>query len=125
MLVEFIAMQSDHKLVYPYHFEQGIVDWRPMLLAILNERGKDKAWIARQFHNTLAAIIVAAARLQDQRSILLTGGCFQNKLLLETAQFELRQAGFEPYWHHRIPPNDGGLAAGQVMAALRMNESCA
>ncbi|MBK7352588.1 MAG: carbamoyltransferase HypF [Nitrosomonas sp.] len=125
MLVEFIAMQSDHKLVYPYHFEQGIVDWRPMLLAILNELGKDKAWIARQFHNTLAAIIVAAARLQDQRSILLTGGCFQNKLLLETAQFELRQAGFEPYWHHRIPPNDGGLAAGQVMAALRMNESCA
>ena len=125
MLVEFTAMQSDHKLVYPYHLEQGMVDWRPMLRAMLNEREKDKAWMARQFHNTLAAIIVAAARLQDQHHVLLTGGCFQNKLLLETAQFELRQAGFEPYWHHRIPPNDGGLAAGQIMAALRVNQSCA
>lgn len=113
MLVEFIAMQSDHKLVYPYHFEQGIVDWRPMLLAILNERGKDKAWIARQFHNTLAAIIVAAARLQDQRSILLTGGCFQNKLLLETAQFELRQAGFEPIGTIVFHPMMVGLQQGK------------
>ena len=123
MLVEFTAMQSDHKLVYPYHLEQEIVDWRPMLLAILNERTrkKDKSWIARKFHNTLATIIVAVARLQGQREVLLTGGCFQNKLLLETTVSELRQAGFEPYWHHRVPPNDGGLAAGQAMAASRVN----
>ena len=119
MLVEFTAMQSNHKLVYPYHLEQGVVDWRPMLLAILNEREKDKAWIARKFHNTLAAIIVAVARLQSQQEVLLTGGCFQNKLLLETTVSELRQASIEPYWHHRVPPNDGGLAAGQVMAVLR------
>ena len=119
MLVEFTAMQSNHKLVYPYHLEQGIVDWRPVLLAILNEREQDKAWIARKFHNTLAAIVVAAARLQSQQKVLLTGGCFQNKLLLETTVSELRQASIEPYWHHRVPPNDGGLAAGQAMAALR------
>lgn len=119
MLVEFTAMKSNHKLVYPYHLEQGVVDWRPMLLAILNEREKDKAWIARKFHNTLAAIIVAVARLQSQQEVLLTGGCFQNKLLLETTVSELRQASIEPYWHHRVPPNDGGLAAGQAMAALR------
>jgi hydrogenase maturation protein HypF len=51
--------------------------------------------------------------------ILLTGGCFQNARLTERAVVKLRQAGFAPYWHARVPPNDGGLAVGQAAFAAR------
>jgi hydrogenase maturation protein HypF len=47
----------------------------------------------------------------------LTGGCFQNALLLELTVARLRESGFRPYWHQRVPPNDGGIALGQAVAA--------
>ena len=50
---------------------------------------------------------------------MLTGGCFQNKYLTERAVTRLRQEDFRPYWHQRVPPNDGGLALGQVVAGAR------
>jgi hydrogenase maturation protein HypF len=50
------------------------------------------------------------------KRVALTGGVFQNKLLTELAAVELRDAGFEVLLHHNIPPNDGGIAAGQVYA---------
>jgi hydrogenase maturation protein HypF len=52
-------------------------------------------------------------------SLLLTGGCFQNRLLTELAIARLAAAGGKVYWHQRVPPNDGGIALGQVMAAAR------
>jgi hydrogenase maturation protein HypF len=48
--------------------------------------------------------------------VLLTGGCFQNRVLLERAVRELRESGFEAFWPQRVPPNDGGIALGQIMA---------
>ena len=119
MALEFAAIQSDCAEAYDFEIRDGIVDWRPMVAAVLQEGPENRSRTARRFHNTLAAIIVAAAQGQAQRRILLTGGCFQNKLLLESAVSALCDNGFEPYWHHNIPPNDGGLAAGQVLAALR------
>jgi len=75
-------------------------------------------------HNTLVnAIVELAAEIGVER-IALTGGCFQNKYLTERTVTRLRQAGFRPYWHQRIPPNDGGIALGQVMSAIR-SQSCA
>ena len=61
--------------------------------------------------------------------VVLTGGCFQNARLTEVAIETLRAAGMTPYWHQRVPPNDGGLALGQAVWAARMIEkgeaSCA
>jgi len=122
MMLEFAAMRSDSKEVYEFEIKDGIIDWKLMMFAILGERKKDKSMIARKFHNTLAAIIIAVAQKQMQKCVLLTGGCFQNKLLLESAINGLRESGFEPYWHKLIPPNDGGLAAGQILAALRKQQ---
>jgi len=51
---------------------------------------------------------------------VLTGGCFQNRYLTERAVGRLRAEGFRPYWHQRIPPNDGGIALGQVTGAARV-----
>jgi hydrogenase maturation protein HypF len=48
---------------------------------------------------------------------MLTGGCFQNRVLAESAIERLKAAGFQPFWHHQVPPNDGGIALGQIIAA--------
>ena len=53
------------------------------------------------------------------RRIVLTGGCFQNRLLTELAIKRLSDAGYRVYRHQRIPPNDGGISLGQIMAAER------
>jgi hydrogenase maturation protein HypF len=73
--------------------------------------------IARAFHTALAQMMVAVARHVGEARIVLTGGCFQNRRLTETAIAGLGRAGFHVYWHQRIPPNDGGISLGQVIAA--------
>jgi len=75
--------------------------------------------IAARFHHTLAAMIVQVAQRFSHRQVVLSGGCFQNRYLTEKTLEKLEDAGFQPYCHHLIPPNDGGLAVGQIMAAQR------
>lgn len=96
------------------------IDWEPMILAIAKDVKHRQAIeiIATKFHNTLAEIIVDLARTIGEKRIVLTGGCFQNKYLTERAVRRLMDEGFKPYWHQRVPPNDGGIALGQVMAAV-------
>jgi len=79
----------------------------------------DAGAIAAKFHNTLAAAVVAVAQRSGRRRVLLSGGCFQNRLLTERVVTRLRAAGFQPYWHYNVPPNDGGLAVGQIIGAAR------
>jgi hydrogenase maturation protein HypF len=50
--------------------------------------------------------------------VALAGGCFQNALLLECTAAALRRRQLEPFWSEQIPCNDGGLAVGQLWAAL-------
>ena len=60
------------------------------------------------------------------KRVALTGGVFQNRYLTERAFRRLEGAGFKPYIHQRVPPNDGGIALGQiVIAAARMDKLCA
>ena len=55
--------------------------------------------------------------------VVLTGGCFQNRRLIERAVEGLRAAGLRPYWHQRVPPNDGGISLGQIAASVRARQS--
>ena len=98
-----------------------IVDWEEMMLEIMSDllSSVSTAIIARKFHNTMAEMMVAVAHRVGCERIALTGGCFQNKLLTERAVRRLQQEGFRVYWHQRVPPNDGGIALGQVMAVVR------
>jgi hydrogenase maturation protein HypF len=98
-----------------------ILDWSPMIKAILADvKSKVVAGvISARFHNTLAEAIVAVAKRVGQHRVVLSGGCFQNRYLTERAVRRLQAEGFRPYWHQRVPPNDGGIALGQVIAALR------
>ncbi len=99
-----------------------IAGWSSMIREILQDvqAGLSRAVIAGKFHNTLIHIAVAMARSIKKEKVVLTGGCFQNKILTEGLIRHLRDAGFQPYWHQNIPPNDGGISLGQaVSVALR------
>ncbi len=100
-----------------------VLDWSPMIEAILLEvkDGVAIGEISAKFHNTLVEAIVAVAKHCGQNRIVLSGGCFQNRYLTERAVWRLQAEGFRPYWHQRVPPNDGGIALGQVIAALRLS----
>jgi len=101
--------------------ELCILDWAPVLGEILRDAqgGVSAGEIAAKFHNTLAEAIVAVARRFGPTRVALSGGCFQNRYLLERTVTRLRAEKFQPYWPQRVPPNDGGIALGQVMAAVR------
>jgi len=92
------------------------MDWGEALKAALADlrRGEPAGIVSEAFHNGLAVAIVAMAEHIGERRVVLTGGCFQNARMLETTVGALRAAGFEPLWHRRVPPNDGGLSFGQA-----------
>jgi hydrogenase maturation protein HypF len=126
MELEFAASTSETREEYPFqlaaHHEITLIDWEPMVNAILQD-AQDAiplASIAKKFHNTLGSIMVAIAQRAGEKSVVLTGGCFQNRILLESAVEKLNAAGFRTYWHQRIPPNDGGIALGQIVAASHL-----
>ncbi len=78
--------------------------------------------VAMRFHNSIAAAIHESARRMAGRTgirtVGLTGGCFQNKVLTERAASLLENGGFQVLLHENVPPNDGGIALGQAVAAL-------
>lgn len=127
MELEYAALASENAGRYPMPWVDGEpaeLDWGPCIRSIVQavRLGVPAAVIAGRFHRTLARAIVAAAEHVGERLVVLTGGCFQNGLLTRLAVQELRAAGFTPYWHQRIPPNDGGIAAGQAVAALNSGQ---
>ena len=97
------------------------LEWQPMVQALREDRGNGvpRGVIAARFHNGLVEAILAVARHCQQERVLLSGGCFQNRYLTERAVRRLGEEGFRPYWHQRVPPNDGGIALGQIAAARR------
>jgi hydrogenase maturation protein HypF len=98
------------------------IDWEPMILGVLDDVNQKTpaCVISAKFHNSLVEIILEIAKRVGEKRVVLSGGCFQNKYLTERAVRRLEATGFQPYWHQRVPPNDGGIALGQVFAASRL-----
>jgi hydrogenase maturation protein HypF len=126
MELEFAAAAADTEAAYPIALVAGpagahVIDWAPLIEGILADvaAGVSPGAIAAKFHNTLAGVIVTVARRIGCGRVALSGGCFQNRYLTERTVHRLRTDGFQPYWHQRVPPNDGGIALGQVIAAQR------
>jgi len=121
MELEF-ARQLDVRGAYPFRIDEGKpmkLDWGPMIRELLADvsRNESTGVISAKFHNALAEMIVFIAKKIGEQNVVLTGGCFQNCYLTEHAVARLREEKFTPYWHNRIPPNDGGIALGQAVAA--------
>ena len=109
----------------PFVLREGVgdesweLDWQPALEGLLAglRAGMPVPALAAALHLGLAEAIVAVAMRVGEPQVVLSGGCFQNVRLSELAIAALRDAGFEPLWHARVPPNDGGIALGQAVWA--------
>lgn len=114
--------------VLPYYIHEGDVmtlDFSDMIRALVlsRRRGDPVPGLAASFHATIIrALSDVAERIRGKTGLnraVLSGGCFQNRLLLAGSQQELLQSGFDVYTHKKVPTNDGGIALGQALCAAR------
>ncbi len=100
--------------------ELGGIDAGGLIREIVDDlqSGTAAAVVARRFHVTLAQLVAqTCVRIRDRQgleTVALTGGVFQNRLLVELALELLGDAGFVTLVHSQVPPNDGGISLGQV-----------
>ena len=125
MALEALADPSERG-AYPFPLVASAVsgapatlDWGPLAFALLEDgaRGVGVAIRSARFHNALVDGIAAVARLAGAPRVALSGGCFQNRLLFGRASARLAADGFQLFAHRLVPPNDGGIALGQVLVA--------
>jgi len=113
--------QTERHYEMPLLSQNGLMmpDWFPMIRVIMadRERGLAAGEISAKFHNALAEVVVEIARQLGQSRVVLSGGCFQNRYLLERVATRLCEEKKNPYWPQRVPANDGGIALGQIYAA--------
>ena len=114
-----------------YLAEDGgrVLDHRPLIRAIVDgvRAGAPVAELAGGFHEALALLLAEAAvdesRATGLTRVVLSGGCFANRLLTERCCHHLKLRGLAAFIHRRVPTGDGGLALGQaVVAAARLAE---
>jgi len=112
---------------YPFDLQEledkTVILLEPIFRGIVSdlERGIGVESISSKFHNTIAKIILNMC-LNIRETIgldrvALSGGVFQNSLLLENTYVLLDKNNFKVFTQHRVPPNDGGIALGQVVVA--------
>jgi len=122
MMLEFTGDLKENGS-YPFDIKESdklIIDWQPFIISMINDLRKDinSSVISAKFHNTLAKVILEVAKKSGMKKVILSGGCFQNALLTERTISLLQENNYKVYWHQRIPPNDGGIALGQIAAYL-------
>lgn len=93
------------------------LDWREAVLGLRNEQ-LSAGSRALAFHEGLARAVLAVVKEAGVGCVALSGGCFQNVLLLDSVRGLLEKACVEVLAHRELPPGDGGIAAGQALAAL-------
>ena len=118
---------ADNKESYPYHIieDKGIriVQLGALLSAIIEElkQGTSPGRISVKFHNTVALMVAQMCRLIAEETgfnqVALSGGVFQNRLLLRKTVNLLEQSGFQVFTHKQAPCNDGGISLGQAVIA--------
>ena len=123
--LEYKAIDYKTDQVYPYDILGTdfplVVDWQLIIKGILDDILEHLSIqeISAKFHNTLVEVIVKISQIISEEKIVLTGGCFQNKYLTEQAINRLNQEQLIPVWHKKVPPNDAGIALGQIMAGIK------
>ena len=106
---------------------EGVLTMRTDLLVKelieLRLAGESPEYLARLFHEKLSGMITALCRILREQlhcnTCALSGGVFQNTLLMESVMNQLELDGFNVLKHHLVPPNDGGIALGQAAAAMK------
>ncbi len=126
MWLEQLARSSSVTESYPFPFTGQELDFRPLLQSVIHDRlrGRRLAEIARSFHRGLSQglcdAVTAICKIQNLSIVVLSGGVFQNELLLQDLKSMLQSKAIEIWTNHAVPPNDGGISLGQAaIAAFR------
>ena len=123
MWLEQLARNVRAVTPYEFPFADGELDFRPLLRSMVADRlrGRDPQEIARSFQRGLAeglcVALVAICEAHDLNVVVLSGGVFQNELLLEDLRTLLESERLEIWTNHSVPPNDGGISLGQAAMA--------
>ena len=122
--VELEAVVASYEFgVYPFEINQNVINPTPMIKNLIEDikQGISVGIIAARFHNTIALIVHDLCRLiRDQQGInqvVLSGGVWQNKILLGRTYGVLKNDHFDIFLHQKVPANDGGIALGQAAVA--------
>jgi hydrogenase maturation protein HypF len=128
MWLEQLARTAPLTDPYPFPYTNYELDFRPMLQSVIRDRlrGRNVSEIARAFQfgmaKGLSDAVVAICKAQHLNTVVLSGGVFQNELLLDDLKSllgkEVLQHGSMQIWtNHVVPPNDGGISLGQAAIA--------
>jgi hydrogenase maturation protein HypF len=121
--LEQLARTATSADPYPFPFIANELDFRPLLQAVAQDRARGRASnkIARAFQRGIAHgltnALVAISSAHKSDTVVLSGGVFQNELLLEDLKSLLTNASLQVWTNHEVPPNDGGISLGQAALA--------
>jgi hydrogenase maturation protein HypF len=122
-----INSETDHH--YPFSTGGSVVFAETFKAIIADMQHSDVSLISAKFHNTVAqAILEVSESIRKETSlekVVLSGGVFQNKYLLEKTIQKLTQKMFKVYTNHQVPVNDGGISLGQLVVASKKTGLCA
>jgi hydrogenase maturation protein HypF len=120
------AIDDETDDFYPFHVNETIIfsDTMKAILADLN--GQKISIISAKFHNTVAQVILEISKqIRKDTSldkVILSGGVFQNKYLLEKSLYLLNLNKFKVFTNHLVPANDGGISLGQLVIASKIRK---
>jgi hydrogenase maturation protein HypF len=123
MWLEQTAREAPAAEPYFFPFANGELDFRPLLKNLASDRfrGRAASECARAFQRGIAQGLVDAVKAlclpNEIDTVVLSGGVFQNELLLEDLQSMLDPKAFEIWTNHAVPANDGGISLGQAALA--------
>ncbi len=137
--LEMLAKRNEQADIYPFaveertqgHSQETLLQVAPMIRAIVSDiqHGLSLSQVASRFHRSIAGLLATACQKAREQTglnvVALSGGVFQNRLLLEQLMARLEEMDFQVYINRRVPPNDGGLSLGQAaIAAATLGITC-
>jgi hydrogenase maturation protein HypF len=121
--LEQLAQGASRADVYPFPFASHELDFRPLLESVIHDRmcGRSTCEIARAVQRGIATGLSTAIKTvceeHEIRTVVLSGGVFQNELLLQDLKPLLAKERLQVWTNHAVPPNDGGISLGQAALA--------
>lgn len=129
MRLEALADKSSTKSKYTYEIANNHISFKKCFLEMINDIKNKRSLsdIAMAFHNTIIDLVInISIKIRNETTInkiALSGGSFQNRILLEGCENELKLNDFQVYSQSSVPSNDGGIALGQIAIAAKRREN--
>ncbi len=120
LILEAISKNSSSTATYNYTLKDGVIEYKDVICQILQERNKEV--IAKKFISTISKIIVEISNEYPNIPVVLSGGVFQNKVLVMQVTKELTKLNRKYYMQRKTPINDGGISLGQAYFATHKKD---